>query len=285
MLDVATAPIDPSNAEQARAWDGDEGTYWAEHAQRFDRSMAGYRGRFLDAAPIEACSRVLDIGCGTGQTTRDAAGRASSGRATGIDLSARMIELARALAERESVGNAMFARADAQIHPFTPGSYDLAISRTGAMFFGDPVAAFTNIARAVRPGGELVLLTWQAATHNEWFSDFFTTLTGRRELPISPPGTPGPFSLSDPDRVRALLAATGFTGTRLEAVGAPLHFGRDVDDAETFLLGLLGWMLHGLDETGRARALDAFRASLAAHHTRDGVLYGSAAWIVTAHRP
>jgi SAM-dependent methyltransferase len=196
-----------------------------------------------------------------------------------------MIELARELAGRESVGNATFARADAQIHPFTAASFDLAISRTGAMFFGDPEAAFTNIARAVRPGGELVLLTWQAATHNEWFSDFFTTLTGRRELPAPPLGAPGPFSLSDPDRVRALLAATGFTGTRLEAVGAPLHFGRDVDDAETFLLGLLGWMLHGLDETGRARALDAFRASLAAHHTRDGVLYGSAAWIVTAHRP
>lgn len=278
-MDV-TAPA-PSNAEQARAWDGDEGAYWADHAERFDRSIARYR--FVDSVPIETGDRVLDVGCGTGETTRAAARRA--GCASGIDLSARMIDVARRHAEREGLGNADFIHGDAQVHPFATASFDLAISRTGSMFFGDPVAAFRNIAGALRPGGRLVLLTWQPMERNEWITSLRTALAGGRALPAPPPAAPGPFSLSDPERVHALLTTAGFTGIRLDGASEPLTFGRDAADAETFLVGLLGWMLRDLDAPGRARALEALRTSLNDHVTSDGVRYGSAAWLVSAHRP
>src|SRR5262249_4122903 len=134
-----------SNADQLRAWDGDEGAYWASHADRFDRGLAGYHQPFLDAAAIETDDRVLDVGCGTGLTARDGARAASRGSALGVDLSSRMIQLAKRQAAEEGVTNAHFTQGDAQVHPFDPGAFDVVIGRTSAMFFGDPVAAFTNI--------------------------------------------------------------------------------------------------------------------------------------------
>lgn len=283
---MATAVrVDPRNAEQARAWDGDEGAYWAQNAERYDAAVAGYQERLLDAAEIDAGSRVLDVGCGTGQTTRDAARRASAGSAVGIDLSARMLDVARRTAAREGVANVEFVHGDAAVHPFPAGSFDVVLSRTGVMFFGDPVAAFTHLAQAVRPGGRLALLVWQPAERNAWFRAFSTALAAGRTLPVPPVGAPGPFSLGDPDRVRALLTAAGFGVPRLAGVTVPMRFGWDADEAYGFVLGQLGWLLEGLDAAGRARALDALRATVEAHSTDQGVQYDSAAWLVTGVRP
>jgi SAM-dependent methyltransferase len=285
MTDSATLRVDPANTDQARAWDGDEGTYWAEHAVRFDATMARYQRPLLDAARIAPGDRVLDIGCGTGRTTRDAAARAPDGSACGVDLSSAMIEWARLRAARERVGNASFTQGDAQVHPFPAASFDVVISRTGAMFFGDPDAAFANIARAIRPGGRLALLTWQPAARNEWFTTFVTALAAGRQRPAPPPDRPGPFSMSEPDRVRRLLRGAGFADVAVTGHRAPMYYGRDADDAHAFVLGILGWMLDGLDEAGRARASDALHAALHEHRTVAGVLLDSAAWIVTARRP
>lgn len=286
MADV-DAPIttDPSNAAQLQAWDGDEGAYWAANADRFDRAVAAYHDDFLAAAGIQRADTVLDIGCGTGQTTRDAALAAPSGSALGIDLSSRMIELARRRAAAQGVANVRFEQADAQVHPFAGGAFDLAISRTGAMFFGDPVAAFTNIGRALRSGGRLALLTWQPLAGNEWVRELSGALAAGRDLPAPPPDAPGPFALADPDRVRAILAAAGFADVALDGVTATMWFGADADDAHRFVLGMLGWMLEGLDDAGRTAALDALRATVGAHQTERGVLYDSAAWIIRARRP
>jgi SAM-dependent methyltransferase len=280
----AVLRVDPSNAEQAKAWDGDEGAYWATHPDRFDRSLAAYDGRFLDTAEIRVADRVLDIGCGTGQNTRDAARRANAGEAVGVDLSSRMIQLARGRAEAEGVANVSFERADAQIHPFAAGSFDVALSRTGAMFFGDPVAAFSNIAGALRLGGRLALLTWQPPPGNEWIREFSTAMAAGRDMPTPPPDAPGPFSLSDPDRVRGILTAAGFDHIRCEAISEGMWFGSTADDAYEFVLGLLGWMLQGLDDAGRAQALEALRSTMAAHETADGVVFSSAAWLITGGR-
>jgi SAM-dependent methyltransferase len=111
--------------------------------------------------------RILDIGCRTGQTTRDAARAAVEGSALAVDLSSEMIALARRLAAAEGVANARFEQADVQIHPFAPAAFDVAIPRTGAMFFGDPVAAFRNIAGALRPSCRLALMAWQELARNE----------------------------------------------------------------------------------------------------------------------
>jgi SAM-dependent methyltransferase len=278
-------PVDSSNIEQLRSWDGDEGEYWAEHAEYFDRSVAAYHERLLDVAAIGEGDRVLDVGCGTGKTARDAARAASSGSALGVDLSSRMLEVASRLAAEEGVTNVTFAQADAQIHPFEHGAYDVVISCTAAMFFGDPVAAFRNIGSALRPGGRLVLVTWQPLAGNEWIREISGALAAGRELPAPSPDAPGPFALSDPDRVRSVLTSAGFTDIELDGTTAGMWFGNDADDGHRFVLGLMGWMLGGLDDAGRARASDALHATMAAHATPEGVLFESAAWTIQATRP
>ncbi|GAB3282478.1 class I SAM-dependent methyltransferase [Parasphingorhabdus pacifica] len=276
--------VDPSNVEQLRAWDGDGGDFWAKRAERFDEGIAGYHGSLLEAASITPTAKVLDIGCGSGKTSRDAARYAVDGSVLGMDLSTSMIELARRAAANERIPNATFQQADAQIHPFQEAHFDIAISRNGAMFFGDPPAAFTNIARAVRAGGRLALLTWQPFERNEHIRAFRAALAAGRELPAPPQDGPGPFSLSDPDRVRTLLTSAGFDGVRLEALSEPMYFGRDVDDACRFVSGQFAGMLDELDADARARALDELRASMADHRTERGVYYDSAAWLIEATR-
>jgi SAM-dependent methyltransferase len=274
-----------TNAEQWRAWDGDEGAYWAAPASRFVAGVAPHHDRLMAAAAISAGERVLDIGCGTGQTTRDAARAASpGGTALGVDLSSGMLDVARARAADDGLDNVAFAQVDAQVHPFDPASFDVAISRTGAMFFGEPVVAFTNIARALRPGGRMALVAWQSFADNEWIREITGALTGGRPLSPPPPDAPGPFSLADPARVHALLDAAGFVDVDLTGVSAPEWFGVDADDAHAFVLGLTGWMLRDADDDTRGRAVDALRSTMRAHEGPDGVTFASAAWVITAKR-
>src|SRR5947209_190089 len=110
--------VDPTNVEQLRAWDGDEGAYWAAHAERFERSLQRYDPALFSTAAIDGDAHVLDVGCGTGGTTREAGRRAEAGSALGVDLSSAMVEVARRAAEREGLVNVRFEQADAQIHPF-----------------------------------------------------------------------------------------------------------------------------------------------------------------------
>jgi SAM-dependent methyltransferase len=270
------------NGGQRSGWDGDGGAFWAAHADRFDAEVAGYREALLATARIAAHDAVLDIGCGNGRITLDAAVRARAGSALGIDLSAAMLAVARERAERERVPNVGFVQADAQTHPFPPAAFDVAVSRNGAMFFEDPVAAFRNIARALRPGGRLVLLAWQPFERNEWLTAVFAALfTGGPVTPFPPDG-PGPFGLSDPERVRAVLGAAGYADVRLTGITAPVWLGADPEDAVRFLAGQRAAQLGELDPVGRAVALDALRASLADHHTEQGVRYSSAAWLIEA---
>jgi SAM-dependent methyltransferase len=285
MVDTHQILIDSSNANQFQAWDGDEGAYWAAHAEHFEAALTGYDGPFFAAAAIGDTARVLDIGCGTGRDTREAGRRARAGSALGVDLSSAMLDVARRTAQREGLHNVRFEQADAQIHPFDKQAFDVAISRTTAMFFGDPLAAFTNIGHALRPAGRLVLLLWQSLPGNEWIRKIRGALAAGRDLPAPPPGAPGPFALSDPDRARSLLSAGGFTDIELDGLEEPMYFGPDPDAAHQVLSGQMGWMVQGLDETRRAHALDALYRTLQAHHTERGVAFGSAAWLITATRP
>lgn len=279
---VSTHQVDPANAEQLRAWDGSEGAYWAAHAERFEQAHGAYDAPFFGAAAIAPTDHVLDIGCGTGGSARAAARRASAGSVLGVDLSSAMLEVARRAAEREGLANVSFEQADAQIHPFDEGAFDVAISQTGAMFFGDPHAAFTNIARALRPRGRLVLLVWQPFPRNEWVVEIMGALAAGRDLPAPPSEAPGPFSMGDPDRVRDLLSSAGFGDVRVSGLEERMHFGSDPDDAHRFVSGLMRWMLDGLDDAARTGALDALHRTMQAHHTAQGVAFRSAAWLVTA---
>lgn len=276
--------VDPANVPQFQAWDAGEGVFWADQADLFEQTLGRYDATLLRTAGIRDGDRVLDVGCGTGATTRRAAELAGRGSALGVDLSSPMLGVADRLATDAGVSNARFEQADVQIHPFPPGSFDVAVSRTGCMFFADPVAAFTNIARALRPAGRLALLVWQPPVHNEWFTALTRALAVGRELPLSPPDAPGPFSMSEPDRVSWTLARAGFATPEFRKVEEPMYFGPDPETAQRFVLGILGWLVELLDAAMRQRALAALRADLDAHHTGDGVTYGSAVWLVSTHR-
>jgi ubiquinone/menaquinone biosynthesis C-methylase UbiE len=264
--------VDPGNSEQFSLWDGDQGEIWAARAERFDEGVAGYQEKLLAAAEISPSAVVLDIGCGSGQTSRDAARRASAGTVLGVDLSSRGIELARKLADQEGIANATFTQADAQVFPFPDNHFDVAISRHGVMFFADPVAAFTNVARALRAGGRLAMLTWQPRDRNEWIDTFRTILAPHSE---SPPPRAG--SCTDPDQTRDLLTSAGFTSVEVTGLRQPMYFGRDVDDAHRFIAGVFAKSV----EPG-SDALVSLRASMADHLTDRGVFYDSAAWLITA---
>ena len=276
---------DPSNAGQVGAWDGNEGAFWTAQAQRFDGTLASCHEPFLATAAISRGDRVLDVGCGTGLATRDAARAATDGSALGVDLSSQMIALAQKLAAEEGLDNVEFQQADAQIHPFGSAEFDVVISRMGSMFFGDPVGAFSNLHRALRPDGRLVLLTWQSVADNEWLTEFRTALAVGRELPTPPPEAPSPFALADPDRVKEILGAAGFTDVSFQSLHVPMSFGPDPDDAFDFVNELTGWMRQGLVEADLTAALAALRATIAGHTDDDGVTYQSAVWIIQARKP
>jgi SAM-dependent methyltransferase len=285
MTTTGAVPVHPTNTEQLRAWDGDEGGYWAAHPEHFERSLAAYHDRFFDAAAITSTDRVLDVGCGTGQTTRDSARVASAGSVLGVDLSSAMLEVARRRAEADGLTNVRFEQADAQIHPFEAGSFDVAIGQTSAMFFGDRVAGLANVGRALRSGGRLALLTWQPFGANEWLQELSAALAAGRDLPAPSPDAPGPFTLAHPDVIHSVLTAAGYRDITLDATTAPMWFGHDADDAYQLVSGLMGWMLQGLDTASRAGALGQLRATIAKHETPGGVVYGSATWTIRAARP
>lgn len=273
-----------ANAEMIRAWDGEEGERWTRDADRYESTGPGYGRRLLGAAGISEGSRVLDVGCGTGAISRDAARVVGSGSVLGVDLSSRMIERARERARDQGLGNVSFLRADAQVHPFSAGSFDIAVSSFGAMFFEDPVAAFRNIGGALRPRGRLAMLAWQELAANEWLTSIRQALAAGRDLPTPPAGAPGPFGQADPGQVRRTLSDAGFDDIEIAATSEPLRFGRDPDDAWSFVrnLGIVKGLTEGLDDRALEAALAELRQVLVAHHSGDGVMFGSAAWLITA---
>lgn len=278
-------PMTIANVEMAKAWE-EEGEHWSEHADRYDAAGVAIWTRFLDAGLIEVTDRVLDIGCGTGQSTRDAARAASSGSALGVDLSSRMLDLARRRGEAEGLTNVEFLLADAQVHPFEPEGFDIAISRFGAMFFADRDAAFRNFAAALRTGGRLAVLTWRGFAENEWVRLIRDTLAAGRPLPDPPSGSPGPFGLADADGVGAALAGAGFGDIDLAPVNGPMCFGADADDALAFMSsgGIVKGLTETLEEPVRRQVLADLRQLLADHASADGVCFDSAAWLITARR-
>src|SRR5690348_2753327 len=173
-----------ANVDMAKAWDGEEGGQWTQFADEYDDTHRSIWARFLETEPFGRADQVLDIGCGNGQSTRDAARLALEGSALGVDLSSAMLAVARRRATAEGVTNVDFRHADAQTYAFEPGSFDIAISRFGAMFFENRMAAFTNIAAALRPGGRLALLVWQDVRKNEWIMTVRETLAAGRDLPM-----------------------------------------------------------------------------------------------------
>jgi SAM-dependent methyltransferase len=282
----ADIEIEVVNVEQAAAWDGHEGDVWTEQADRYDRASRRVWERFPVAELVGREHVVLDVGCGTGTSTRDAARRASGGGVTGLDLSTRMLDLARTRSATEGLDNVAFVRGDAQVYPFEPQSFDVAMSSFGTMFFSDPVAAFTNIGRAVRPGGTLAFMSWRELAANDWLMSLRAALALGRELPTPPPDAPTPFAHAEPDRVRAILDPAGFDDISFEPVDEPIDLGPDPSEALAFVktTGIVEGLTADLDEPSRELAMANLAALMSERATDDGVLLPSAAWLVIARR-
>jgi SAM-dependent methyltransferase len=251
----------------------------------YDAEVHWHNEHLRAAANVQPADRVLDIGCGTGQSTRQAARAAVEGSALGVDLSAAMLERARRLSDEEGLRNVSYRQADAQTHPFPPARFDLCISRFGTMFFADPATAFANIARSLRPGGRLAMLVWQSHDRNEWATAIHRSLGGGR--PATPPADgPDPFSLADPGVTQDILTAAGFSEAGFGDVHEPVFYGQDTGAACDAVLRLRAAqdILAELDAPATAQALRRLRAALAAHDIGNGVLFDSRAWIVTAVR-
>jgi SAM-dependent methyltransferase len=211
---------------------------------------------------------------------------AQAGSALGVDISVPAIERARELAEAQGVRNVTFEQADAQVHRFPRERFDLAISRFGTMFFAEPVAAFTNIGRALRPAGRLVMMVWQAHDRNEWDAAIRRSLTGPEGSAAVASAGPDPFSLADPPAVTRILETAGFADVTFTDVREPMYFGPDVATALDWIRGFACTRetLNRLDPDAGARTLGRLRTMLAAHSGDKGVRFDSRAWIVTARR-
>ncbi|MGH9178192.1 MAG: class I SAM-dependent methyltransferase [Acidimicrobiales bacterium] len=276
-----------ANQEMARAWDGEEGDRWTEQAQHYEAAGTRHWRLVREGGFVTPGDRVLDVGCGTGSSTRDLARLAAPGSVLGVDLSARMLAYARERTRAEGLENAAYLRADAQVHPFDQGRFDVITSSFGAMFFDDQPAAFANLAAALRPGGRMALLAWRELGRNEWLTALREALAAGRDLPEPPAGAPGPFGLADADRVSEVLAVAGFADVAFTPVDEPVFLGADAADAWSFVrtMGIVKGLTQDLDPATVAEVLEGVQRLLAEHETPDGVQFASSAWLITARTP
>jgi SAM-dependent methyltransferase len=271
-----------ANIEQAQAWNGYDGTHWADHDDRWNTVVGGINDELFAAAAIARDAEVLDIGCGTGQTTRLAARTARHGHATGVDLSGPMLARARAAAAEEGLTNVWFEPGDAQVHPFPEGGFDVAISRGGVLFFADPVAAFANIGRALRPEGRLAFACLREADRNDWFTVPLTALLGHRpDVTGTAPYAPGMFSLADPGRTESVLTDAGFQDVRTVPVDTSMVYG---SDAAAFILstGPVRFNLRDADQSAVDQARERLTTALRPYEEAGTVRMRGAWWVVTA---
>jgi ubiquinone/menaquinone biosynthesis C-methylase UbiE len=250
----------------------------------YDAELRAHHAHLRAAYGIRPGDQVLDVGCGTGLTTREAARAAAPGRVVGVDVSERMLERAREVTAAERLGNVRYELGDAQVHRFDPAGFDVAISRFGTMFFSDPVAAFGNIAAALRPEGRLLLLVWQRFEDNEWARAIDAAL-GDAAQP--PPRGADAFSLGDAEATARILELAGFDGIRFEDVHEPVLYGHDLHAALAFVRGFqsTSTALASLNNGEAARTVERLRETLAAHCSDErGVVLDSHSWLITARR-
>ncbi|HYB99781.1 MAG TPA: class I SAM-dependent methyltransferase [Candidatus Limnocylindrales bacterium] len=277
-----------ANAEQIQYWNEVGGPKWVRFQQMLDSQLEGLGMAALEAASITGSENVLDVGCGCGSTTLMLARElVNGGRAVGIDISRPMLELARQRAQQEKLHNVTFEEADAQTFRFPEEEFEILFSRFGVMFFEDPVKAFENMRTALRPGGHVAFVCWQAPDRNPWMS--VPVMIGMKHIPLemsAGPDAPGPFAFADADRVHRILRNAGFSGISVEAYNRDLTIGGggDVDQAVQFVmeLGPFSRAMVDVPEAKKREIADEIAQALKSFEGPRGVRMPAAAWIVTA---
>lgn len=283
-------PYTGPNAEQIQYWNETSGPKWVAFHQLIDMQLLPLGLRTMERARLASGERVLDVGCGCGSTTLELARRVGpQGSATGVDISSVMLERARLTATQASLQNAFFENADAQTHAFSPSSFDVVFSRFGVMFFAHPDVAFANLLKALRPGGRLAFVSWQAVHLNPWMCVPLMAAAQHITIPVpTNPYAPGPFAFADAERVRGILSAAGFTDLGFEELQDTVTVagGSDIDQTVQFLLqmGPTGAAVREAAASALAAVTAAIREALQPYVTADGVRMEATAWIVTARR-
>src|SRR5580658_754332 len=219
-----------TNTDMAEYWNGRPADVWVEEAERFDTMLAPFGRRLLMAANLQPGERVLDVGCGNGAVSLDAARAVGpSGRVTGVDLSVPMLGVARRRAEEQGV-DVDFVQCDAQTASFDR-PFDIVVSRFGVMFFDDPEVAFANLAEAARPGGRLCFVCWQEMFANEWIAVPATAIVAHVGVPELPQaGAPGPFALAEAQRTKNLLGSAAWSEISVDEHKVEMRMGHDPED-------------------------------------------------------
>jgi SAM-dependent methyltransferase len=281
------------NAEAIQAWDGPLFDRFVRFREIVTSGLGAHGEEALRLVPPQAGQRVLDIGCGFGDTTlRIAELVGAEGEAVGVDAAERFIEAARDDAEEAGASNARFLVADVQTDPFED-RFDLAFSRFGTMFFTNPVAALRNVRGALVPGGRLVMVVWRRREDNDWLyraQTIVEQIVSRPEEHDDPTCGPGPFSMAGADTTSDILVHAGFADIALRRCDIPILIGRDLQEAVDFVkaLGPAGEILR-LAGDGAAHLHgevdEALRAGLGEFAGEDGVRAPASTWIVTASAP
>lgn len=254
--------------------------------------LTHHSANIFPSLEVHAGDRVVDVGCGFGDTAIELAKRVGSGGSVlGIDCCDAFLEIACDDAAAAGVDNVKFVNADVQFYPFE-GDFDFCFSRFGTQFFENPVAGLKSMRRSLRPGGTMTMIVWRGIDDNPWLGMAKEIVL--RFLP--PPGDdgrscgPGPFSMAGQDMVTKQLEIAGYTGIAFERVDAPLMVGNSPDDAVGFQLAL-GPAGEVFREAGdeaeekRAEITAALQVELAKYETDEGVVLPSSSWVITARNP
>ncbi len=282
-----------ANEEAIRAWDGPLFDAFVRFRHLMTTGLGAHGEEALRFVAPRSGERVLDIGCGFGDTTQRIAGLVGpAGGVLGVDAAPRFIETAKREAAQAGIENVRFEVIDVENAAFDE-CFELAFSRMGTMFFANPVAALRNVRKALRPEGRLVMVVWRAKVENEWLyraqtiTERFVT---KPEDYDEPTCGPGPFSMANADTTSGILLSAGFRNITLRRCDIPITIGSDLQEAVELVMsiGPAGEILRLAG--GRAAHLhepvaDALREGLAEWEGPDGVTAPASTWIVTANAP
>ena len=286
---MPATPMHADNAAQVDYWNRTAGQRWTDRQAEQDELLRPISDLLMAAAAAKPGSRVIDIGCGCGDSSLDLAARVSpGGEVLALDVSEPMLERAR---ERAPSGApARFVLADATVYDFEPGWADLAASRLGVMFFADPARSFANLRKGLKPRAQLAFVCWREAKQNPWMTvPLREAKKHAPPLPETNPEDPGPFAFADDARVRRILSAAGFADIEVAPRDLDLDvaIGRGLDAAVATAMGIgpTSRILDGQSDAVRAAAAADIRKALAERARGDSVPLGAAIWIVTAANP
>jgi len=282
------------NAEAIQAWDGPLFDRFVQFRHILVAGLGAHGDEALRLNPPQEGQRVLDIGCGFGDTTQQIAAMVGAGgEAVGVDAAENFIKASTSEAEEAGVANARFLVADVQVDDLG-GPYDAAFSRMGTMFFISPVAALRNVRKSLVPGGQLTIVVWRRREDNEWLyraQEVVEGIVSRPEEYDEPTCGPGPFSMANADTVTGQMIAAGFEGISLRRCDLPILGGNNMDEALAIVkaIGPAGEILRLLGDRAQEYlpTVDAaLRESFAEFQREDGTIWGMAStWIVTATAP